>query len=670
MEEVEDEYWAFEGRMPKARRHVLEDADDWDVEEEIRTDDKNEENVETHEQHESQAPPSSEAPPTVVLRAKRKTKPGNSAVGVSVLSIRGWIESTDNLKVDLRMDSCADITLISEEYIAAMKNAPKIRAGRLMNLAQLTDKGTQISGYAKLKILMESLTGELLEMEAEGYVVKGMTAPILLGEDFQLTYEIGVSRNVEEGCKITFNGLPFEVKAEGVEPFPDAPEVNLLSTMLATHAEKAFRSKVHRRAKARRRKKKLAMGLESRTIRAAEDYRIKAHEVKLVRVVGDFSEDREWLVEKALLPNADESFFTVPNVLISARKPVVPVANASDRPRFIRKGEAIGTITDPQEFFDKPSSEKCLRDLQEQTDHIKNVIQATFEATEGREDTSEAMSEEGESEVPCTSEEPSSKFPVHEKSRNTKKRAHIRTNTGTGMVPTDRVRVNMANGVHTRTETGEVPSWDGRVPATEDGAREAEDYGPKTAAMPELTEYPSAKMKELLDIGSLPEHLKERAWRMLEKRIGAFGFDGRLGHVAAKARIRTKLDQEPIAVPMYGSSPEKRRVIDAQLDKWFEQGVIEPSISPWSAPVVIAYRNGKPRFCVDYRKLNVVTVADEFPIPRQSEILSSLSGAQCMSSLDALAGFTQIEVDREDVEKTAFRTHRGLAQFTRMPFGL
>ena len=100
------------------------------------------------------------------------------------------------------------------------------------------------------------------------------------------------------------------------------------------------------------------------------------------------------------------------------------------------------------------------------------------------------------------------------------------------------------------------------------------------------------------------------------------------------------------------------------------QIVIEPSMSPWSAPVVIAYRNGKPRFCIDYRKLNAVTTTDKFPIPRQSEILQSLSGAQVLSSLNALSGFTQLELDPEDVEKTAFRTHRGLFQFKRMPFGL
>ncbi|KAJ3524491.1 hypothetical protein NM688_g8550 [Phlebia brevispora] len=121
---------------------------------------------------------------------------------------------------------------------------------------------------------------------------------------------------------------------------------------------------------------------------------------------------------------------------------------------------------------------------------------------------------------------------------------------------------------------------------------------------------------------------------------------------------------------MYGTSPAKRLVIEDQINQWFAQGVIEPSQSPWSAPIVIVYRNGKARFCVDYRKLNAHTIPDEFPIPRQSEILSALSGSQVLSSLDALSGFTQIEIASEDVEKTAFRTHKGLFQFRRMPFGL
>lgn len=209
-----------------------------------------------------------------------------------------------------------------------------------------------------------------------------------------------------------------------------------------------------------------------------------------------------------------------------------------------------------------------------------------------------------------------------------------------------------------------------RSPDEKDMQPQEESYGPKTAEMPDLTEYPSSRMEEFIDVGSLPDHLQDEAWAMLKRQVKAFGFDGRLGHLPTKVHIRTQEGQVPISVPMYRSLPEKRWFMDVQIDTWSEQGVIEPSISPWSAPVVIAYRNGKPRFCIDYRKLNAVTVPDEFPIPRQLEILQSLSGTQVLSSLDALSGFTQLELDPDDVEKTAFRTHRGLFQFRRMPFGL
>lgn len=92
-------------------------------------------------------------------------------------------------------------------------------------------------------------------------------------------------------------------------------------------------------------------------------------------------------------------------------------------------------------------------------------------------------------------------------------------------------------------------------PVDEVEAEEAENYGPKTAAMPDPVDYPSARMEELMDVGSLPDHLKKKAWDMLKKRVNAFGFDGRLGHHPSKVRIRMKEGQEPIAVPMYGSSP-------------------------------------------------------------------------------------------------------------------
>ena len=64
--------------------------------------------------------------------------------------------------------------------------------------------------------------------------------------------------------------------------------------------------------------------------------------------------------------------------------------------------------------------------------------------------------------------------------------------------------------------------------------------------------------------------------------------------------VRLHEDTTPVSMPMYTSSPAKRIVIDEQMDKWIKQDVIESSVSPWGAPIVITYHNGKPRFCVDY----------------------------------------------------------------------
>jgi len=99
---------------------------------------------------------------------------------------------------------------------------------------------------------------------------------------------------------------------------------------------------------------------------------------------------------------------------------------------------------------------------------------------------------------------------------------------------------------------------------------------------------------------------------------------------------------------MYGASPAKREVIDQQVKAWFEPGVIKPSVSPWGFLLVVVYHNGKSHLAVDYRKLNANSIPDEFPIPRQLEIIQALSGAQVLSSFNALADFTQLEIQEEE----------------------
>jgi hypothetical protein len=85
--------------------------------------------------------------------------------------------------------------------------------------------------------LVLAITGEILELEAEAYVVKGMSMPLLLAEDFQLNYELGVSRNVDEGTKILFKDTPYEVEATGVESFTGRAETLALSANLNSYSK-------------------------------------------------------------------------------------------------------------------------------------------------------------------------------------------------------------------------------------------------------------------------------------------------------------------------------------------------------------------------------------------------------------------------------------------------
>ena len=138
-----------------------------------------------------------------------------------------------------------------------------------------------------------------------------------------------------------------------------------------------------------------------------------------------------------------------------------------------------------------------------------------------------------------------------------------------------------------------------------------------------------------------------------------------------KYSIKLKDNPEAISMPLYHAPPEKRADIDKRIDEWFSEGVIRESESAWGAPVIIVYRNGKARMCIDYQKVSAVTLADEYPLPRQSDILRAPSGPQWLYTFDALSRFHQRDVVKEDRHITAFRAHKhGLLEFTRLPFGL
>lgn len=144
---------------------------------------------------------------------------------------------------------------------------------------------------------------------------------------------------------------------------------------------------------------------------------------------------------------------------------------------------------------------------------------------------------------------------------------------------------------------------------------------------------------------------------------------------AIKHNIKTK-DDIPIHAKSYRYPFCHREEVQRQISKMLDQGIIRPSSSPWTSPVWIvpkkldASGRKKWRLVIDYRKLNEKTVDDRYPIPNITDILDKLGRCMYFSTLDLASGFHQIEVDKKDVEKTAFSVENGHYEFLRMPFGL
>lgn len=107
--------------------------------------------------------------------------------------------------------------------------------------------------------------------------------------------------------------------------------------------------------------------------------------------------------------------------------------------------------------------------------------------------------------------------------------------------------------------------------------------------------------------------------------------------------IELKEGARPIHQFPYRAGLKAREVERAELDKMLKQGVIEPATSPWGSPVVFApKKDGNLRLCVDYRRLNALTIKDSYPILRMDECIDSLGSAKNLTALDCRSGFWQI----------------------------
>ena len=169
-------------------------------------------------------------------------------------------------------------------------------------------------------------------------------------------------------------------------------------------------------------------------------------------------------------------------------------------------------------------------------------------------------------------------------------------------------------------------------------------------------------------------HLTEEQRLELDRRHAKFS--DRVTHTLGFANFEENdinvKESYPLRTRPYRIAPGMFADLKGEIDDLISKGIIVPSRSPWSSPMVPLRkkRTGHVRFCIDYRKLNKITISDPYQMQCIEDLLNLVSDAVWLSKLDLNKGFYQVPLSRGSQDKTAFFKPWGKYAFTRMPVGL
>ena len=118
-------------------------------------------------------------------------------------------------------------------------------------------------------------------------------------------------------------------------------------------------------------------------------------------------------------------------------------------------------------------------------------------------------------------------------------------------------------------------------------------------------------------------------------------------------------------------NPMKLQYLREEIQYLLENDFIEPSQSDWSSPCILVPKpDGTFCMCTDYRKVNSVTKADSFPLPRMDDCIDNIGQAKYVTEFDLLKEMWQIPLTDRAKEISAFVNPGGLCQYKVMPFGM
>src|SRR3979490_325976 len=296
---------------------------------------------------------------------------GCAFLGTNATTTKVWLGEYGKNQRNLVADSGSDITLISQGALSQMDNPPKIRTGQKVNLIQVTGT-SKISGYVSLPIIFETDSGPV-QIDVEAYVVKGMTTPVILGNDFADQYSISIVRE-ESSTYLMFgnsgrrtmiqNSVGATLQGDEGHTFKIRTIPNLPSLLA--------KFKAHRHAKNLR--KQVRTRILDSNVRASQEICIPSQSATLVPVQIFFPGNSEHVfVEKIIHSNkGPEDCYGITDSIISRNNPQLYVSNFSQGPVIIHQGQLLGYARNPTSWLENSrASSEQVEKLQKHSHLIK-----------------------------------------------------------------------------------------------------------------------------------------------------------------------------------------------------------------------------------------------------------------------------------------------------------
>lgn len=348
-----------------------------------------------------------------------------------------------------------------------------------------------------------------MKINVDAYIVRGMSTPFILGNDYADQYSISIIRREGESF-LSFGDTGRELKVENStsSSFLDDRGNTFKVRVIAEASTRFAKIKAHRKSQKRRRRQRLEQ--HHGEVRSREHVVIPAESCVRVAVELPIPEGKnDLLIERNIQQDHHgRQFFGSPDSLISPSNPFVHISNFSDSPVVIGKRQVVGCVHNPKNWLDRIHTPAVRK---RNKAHARFIQQMTYE--EGQNLGSQSRS------------------------------AHIRSES------------DITSKAQRNVFEPDDPS-----------AQEPVEGGPKTSLSgPELT-LSSVFLKEVDISPSLTESQRQAILGLLEKNQAAFGLDGRLGNHDAQVQIQLKKDAKPVSLPPFSTSPANREVMNKQMD--------------------------------------------------------------------------------------------------------